>query len=68
MRRFVLEADKLALNAKSDDRPPEFVVEEGDVYNIDIMLSTGAGSVKEKGTRPTGLLALSLQSLDFFDF
>ena len=40
MKRFVLEADKIALNAISDDAPPSFKVGEGDVYNVDIMLST----------------------------
>eukprot|EP00043_Microstomoeca_roanoka_P029876 m.23639 g.23639 ORF g.23639 m.23639 type:complete len:375 (+) comp9530_c0_seq1:74-1198(+) len=53
MRRFVLEGDKIVLNAKSEDRPADFVVQEGEVYNIDIALSTGMGHVREKDTRPT---------------
>ncbi|EGD73942.1 hypothetical protein PTSG_05637 [Salpingoeca rosetta] len=53
MRRFVLEGDKIVLNGKSEDCPPPFVVEEDDVFNVDIMLSTGAGSVRDRGARPT---------------
>lgn len=54
MRRFVLEGDKIVLNGTTEDQPPSFTVEEDDVYNVDIQLSTGSGHVRERDTRPTG--------------
>lgn len=54
MKRFVFEGPKVALNKTSEDvNPEEFIVEENDVYNVDIQISTGDGHVREVDTKPT---------------
>lgn len=61
MRRFVLEADRVFLNQRNIEEPPEpFEVQVDDVYNIDIILSTGEGRMHEEDDRPSGIYVFTM--------
>lgn len=54
MKRFITDGEKQFLNKHSDDvNPPEFDIEINDVYNIDILMSTGTGKSRELDARTT---------------
>lgn len=54
MGRCELEGDKVIINKpRESDNPEEFEFEQGEVYSIDIVMSTGAGKVRQKDARTT---------------
>lgn len=58
MRRFVPEADKTFLNRiVPEDGPEEFEVQEGDVFSVDIVMSTGSHKLREGDIKPSGTIA-----------
>jgi methionyl aminopeptidase len=55
MRKFVLEGDKVVLNAKNPAEPPAtFKVELDDIYNVDIVMATAGPRMRVEAERPTG--------------
>eukprot|EP00008_Paramoeba_atlantica_P003512 CAMPEP_0201482448 /NCGR_PEP_ID=MMETSP0151_2-20130828/6732_1 /ASSEMBLY_ACC=CAM_ASM_000257 /TAXON_ID=200890 /ORGANISM="Paramoeba atlantica, Strain 621/1 / CCAP 1560/9" /LENGTH=384 /DNA_ID=CAMNT_0047865165 /DNA_START=105 /DNA_END=1259 /DNA_ORIENTATION=- len=54
MKRFVVDAKKAIANKANPDSPVEEVTfEEGEIYAIDIVMSTGEGKVSEAEFKPT---------------
>ena len=52
MKRFVMDANKTIPNKENPDAPAEEVVfEEGEIYAIDIVMSTGEGKGVEGDTK-----------------
>ena len=55
MKRFIFEGEREILSRIVDDiKPQEFTVEVDDVYNIDIMMSSGLGRLHPADIRTTG--------------
>lgn len=54
MKRYVIDGTKVIMNkATQESRAEEFEFAENEVYNIDIVMSTGEGKAKEGDTRET---------------
>lgn len=50
----MLEGTRVIWNIVDEDHEqPEFVIEENDVYNVDIMMSTGQGKLREGEAKTT---------------
>lgn len=54
-QRFVREGHNIALNASrpEDPDPEEFVVQDSEVYHINMVMSTGNGRIHEAPVKPT---------------
>ena len=54
MKRYIVDANKVIINKESiENKVDEFEFEEGEVYCIDILMSTGEGKSKESEARTT---------------
>lgn len=54
MKRYVIDGSKVIANKKSlESRVEEWKFEENEVYNVDIVMSTGEGKAKEMNTKET---------------
>jgi len=54
MKRFVIDGNRVIINkATLEHKVEEFEFEEGEVYSVDIVMSTGEGKTKEMETRTT---------------
>lgn len=54
IRRFVIDGDKVIINKSTvEQKVDEFTFEEGEVYTVDIVMSTGEGKAKEVESRTT---------------
>jgi methionine aminopeptidase len=54
MKRYIVDANKVIINKESiENKVDEFEFEEGEVYCIDILMSTGEGKSKESESRTT---------------
>jgi len=54
MKRFVIDGNRVIINkATLEHKVEEFEFEEGEVYSVDIVMSTGEGKPKETETRTT---------------
>jgi len=54
MKRFVIDGNKIIINKQTiDQKVDEFEFEEGQVFGLDIVMSTGEGKAKELETRTT---------------
>lgn len=54
MKRWVIDGSKVIANKESQEaRVDEWEFEENEVYNLDIVMSTGEGKVKEMSTKET---------------
>jgi len=54
MKRFVIDGNKTIINKQTlEHRVDEFEFEQGQVYSVDIVMSTGEGKTKETETRTT---------------
>jgi len=54
MKKWIIDAKKVIISKpQQDQKVDEFTIEEGEVYAIDIVMSTGDGKTKEQETRTT---------------
>lgn len=53
-KRFMLEGTRVVWNVVAEDHEQsDFVIEDNDVYNVDIMMSTGPGKLRAGDAKPT---------------
>ena len=54
MNRWVVDGSKVIANkATAEDRVDEWEFQANEVYNLDVVMSTGEGKVKEQSTKET---------------